>query len=258
TGKDEVVLMRSIGLKKEDYSLDKKTATKNDVMNLLESAGFSRSNPYYIVPQGRVRDDFITALTNAKDPERLQLLKEVAGTRVYEQRRQESMKIIEETDKFIKTFIRSLKDSKRSKIEELLTYIEERLEELEEEKEELKNFQEMDRERRCLEYSIFHREQTDILRQLAEMDEQREKGVHGSNQQNMEFNDLEQEITREMAELQEKIELLRVEKRELDEDMQEQIKVHAQIELAIKDMEDTAQQNKETKVCDLYYIDSSL
>ncbi|CAG8789550.1 9426_t:CDS:2, partial [Cetraspora pellucida] len=108
----------------------------------------------------------ITALTNAKDPERLQLLKEVAGTRVYEQRRQESMKIIEETD------------SKRSKIEELLTYIEERLEELEEEKEELKNFQEMDRERRCLEYSIYNREQTDILRQLSEMDEQREKGVH--------------------------------------------------------------------------------
>ena len=24
-------------------------------MNLLESAGFSKSNPYYIVPQGRVR-----------------------------------------------------------------------------------------------------------------------------------------------------------------------------------------------------------
>lgn len=28
---------------------------KNDVMNLLESAGFSRSNPYYIVKQGKVR-----------------------------------------------------------------------------------------------------------------------------------------------------------------------------------------------------------
>ena len=28
--------------------------TKSDVMNLLESAGFSRSNPYYIVKQGRV------------------------------------------------------------------------------------------------------------------------------------------------------------------------------------------------------------
>jgi hypothetical protein len=39
----------------------------------------------------------ITALTNAKDHERLQLLKEVAGTRVYEQRRQESQKIIDDT-----------------------------------------------------------------------------------------------------------------------------------------------------------------
>jgi len=28
---------------------------KADVMNVLESAGFSRSNPYYIVKQGKVR-----------------------------------------------------------------------------------------------------------------------------------------------------------------------------------------------------------
>jgi hypothetical protein len=28
--------------------------SKGDVMNLLESAGFSRSNPYYIVKQGKV------------------------------------------------------------------------------------------------------------------------------------------------------------------------------------------------------------
>lgn len=54
TGKDEVVLRRTIGLKKDEYSLDKKSVQKADVMNLLESAGFSKSNPYYIVPQGRV------------------------------------------------------------------------------------------------------------------------------------------------------------------------------------------------------------
>lgn len=29
--------------------------SKNEVMNLLESAGFSRANPYYIVQQGKVR-----------------------------------------------------------------------------------------------------------------------------------------------------------------------------------------------------------
>ena len=55
TGRDEVILRRTIGLKKDEYSLDKKSASKADVMNLLESAGFSKSNPYYIVPQGRVR-----------------------------------------------------------------------------------------------------------------------------------------------------------------------------------------------------------
>lgn len=43
----------------------------------------------------------ITALTNAKDSERLQLLKEVAGTRVYEQRRIESLKIMQETGKIL-------------------------------------------------------------------------------------------------------------------------------------------------------------
>ena len=54
TGHEEVILRRTIGLKKDEYSLDRKSASKADVMNLLESAGFSRANPYYIVPQGRV------------------------------------------------------------------------------------------------------------------------------------------------------------------------------------------------------------
>ena len=54
TGHEEVIIRRTIGLKKDEYSLDRKSASKADVMNLLESAGFSKSNPYYIVPQGRV------------------------------------------------------------------------------------------------------------------------------------------------------------------------------------------------------------
>jgi structural maintenance of chromosome 3 (chondroitin sulfate proteoglycan 6) len=57
TGRDEVVLRRTIGLKKDEYSLDKKSSSKADVMNLLESAGFSKANPYYIVPQGRVSNE---------------------------------------------------------------------------------------------------------------------------------------------------------------------------------------------------------
>lgn len=51
---DVVRLRRSIGLTKSDYSLNNRTISADDVMNLLESAGFSRSNPYYIVQQGKV------------------------------------------------------------------------------------------------------------------------------------------------------------------------------------------------------------
>lgn len=54
TGREEVIIRQTIGLKKDEYSLDKKSASKADVMNLLESAGFSKSSPYYIVPQGWV------------------------------------------------------------------------------------------------------------------------------------------------------------------------------------------------------------
>ena len=177
TGRDEVVLRRTIGVKKDDYSLDKKSANKADVMNLLESAGFSKSNPYYIVPQGR-----ITALTNAKDHERLALLKEVAGTKVYEQRRAESLRIMSETD------------AKRNKIAELLEYIESRLEELEREKEELKKFQEKDKERRCLEYAMYQTELEDITRALDEVEENRKSELHNANMRQEIYNNREKEI----------------------------------------------------------------
>ena len=177
TGRDEVVLRRTIGVKKDDYSLDKKSANKADVMNLLESAGFSKSNPYYIVPQGR-----ITALTNAKDHERLALLKEVAGTKVYEQRRTESLRIMSETD------------AKRSKIAELLEYIENRLTELEEEKEELKEFQEKDKERRCLEYAMYQSELEDITRAFDDIEEGRRNDLHNANERQEIYNSREKEI----------------------------------------------------------------
>lgn len=88
-------------------------------------------------------------MTNAKDPERLTLLKEVAGTKVYEQKRIESLKIMV----FSQSAFNKIKDEtlgKRDQIEELLEYIEERLEELEEEKQELQEYLAADKERRYL------------------------------------------------------------------------------------------------------------
>ena len=124
----------------------------------------------------------ITALTNVKDHERLALLKEVAGTKVYDQRRAESLRIMDETS------------SKRQKISELLDYIDGRLSELEEEKEELKEYQEKDRERRCLEYALFERELQEVTGALEELEEERKGEVHGVNTRREAFNEREKEI----------------------------------------------------------------
>jgi structural maintenance of chromosome 3 (chondroitin sulfate proteoglycan 6) len=147
--REEVTLRRSIGYKKDEYFLNKKHVTKQEVNNLLESAGFSRSNPYYIVQQGKVNE-----LTLMQERGRLELLKEVAGTRVYDERRDASLKIIKETD------------GKREKISEVLGYFDQRLGELDEEKEELREFQVLDKRRRGLEYTLYQNELADAEHKL--------------------------------------------------------------------------------------------
>lgn len=224
TGKPELVLRRTIGMKKDEYSLDRKNATKSDVMNLLESAGFSRSNPYYIVPQGRV-----TALTNMKDNERLNLLKEVAGTQVYEARRTESLKIMNETN------------NKREKIDELLEYIKERLTELEEEKEELRDYQNQDKERRCLQYTIDHREQVAISNELDNLDEQRQTGVDDTDDSSDRFLQGEKdlaELDAQISELKQQVAFLKVDKRQLEDERKEKAKAKAKVELEVKILTD--------------------
>ncbi|EDW27914.1 GL19756 [Drosophila persimilis] len=91
--KEEIFLRRVIGAKKDQYFLNKKVVPRNEVVNLLESAGFSSSNPYYIVKQGKINQ-----MATAADSYRLKLLREVAGTRVYDERKEESLNLLRETD----------------------------------------------------------------------------------------------------------------------------------------------------------------
>ncbi|KAJ2601178.1 Structural maintenance of chromosomes protein 3 [Coemansia sp. RSA 1722] len=223
TGKEETVIRRTIGLKKDDYSLDRKSSTKAEIASLLESAGFSRSNPYYIVPQGRV-----TSLTHAKDSERLALLKEVAGTQVYESRRENSLKIVEETERT------------RAKITEDLALIEERLGELDSEKEELDKYRALDRERRCLEYAIYSLEQEDVAEQLDEIDIKREQLVVAVNARQEVCGDFERQISDlepEIRAAKQALEMLRIEREQLAAEAEDHARARAQTESAIQDLE---------------------
>ncbi|XP_025424410.1 structural maintenance of chromosomes protein 3-like [Sipha flava] len=151
--KEEVVLRRVIGVKKDQYFLNKKMVPRSDVTNLLESAGFSHSNPYYIVKQGKINQ-----MATSPDSHRLKLLREVAGTRVYDERKEESIEILKDTQ------------TKLDKIVEFIKTIEDRLSTLEEEKEELKEYQVWDKKRRSLEYCIHDRELKETQRKLEELE----------------------------------------------------------------------------------------
>lgn len=139
--RDEVALRRMIGLKKDEFLLERKNVTRTEVFSTLETAGLSRSNPYYIVQQGKV-----AALCAMTDRQRLDLLQDVAGTHIYNSRRAESIKSLEESE------------ANGNKVSEVIAYINSRLEELESEKEELRAFQRLDKERKALKYTIHVRE----------------------------------------------------------------------------------------------------
>ncbi|KHN73340.1 Structural maintenance of chromosomes protein 3, partial [Toxocara canis] len=155
---NEVRVGRQVSFKKDQYFIDSKIVSRSDVVNLMESAGFSRSNPYYIVKQGKINE-----LATSPDSHRLKLLREVAGTRVYDERKEESLKILRETS------------AKSEKIEALLAYIEERLKTLEEEKEDLKEYQKWDKMKRSIEYTIYDNEVKEARKKLDKLAEQREE-----------------------------------------------------------------------------------
>jgi len=221
--KDEVSLRRVIGSKKDQYFLDKKMVTKGDVMNLLESAGFSRSNPYYIVKQGKINQ-----MATAPDSQRLKLLREVAGTRVYDERKEESKSILRETE------------GKREKIQELLKYIDERLNTLEEEKEELKEYQKWDKMRRSLEYTIHDHELRDTRKKLESLQEKRES----SGAQSHKLRDLQQQaadqiksINKDIRELKAKMQTFVDEKDSMTTEHQDFVKRKSKLELDISDLQ---------------------
>eukprot|EP00055_Hartaetosiga_balthica_P010100 m.41964 g.41964 ORF g.41964 m.41964 type:complete len:1241 (+) comp7032_c0_seq1:319-4041(+) len=181
--KQEVALRRSISVKNDDYYLDNKRINKHEVRNLLESAGFSRSNPYYIVQQGK-----ITSLATASDVERLQLLMEVAGTSVYDERRLESLNILDDAH------------SKQNSIDLVLNEIETRLTELETERKELQQYQELDAKKRAIQFALYTQERKTIEEQAQKLEDRRED----LSKRNIEANSNTSVIEKEISALQDK------------------------------------------------------
>jgi structural maintenance of chromosome 3 (chondroitin sulfate proteoglycan 6) len=172
----EVRIRRTVGLKQDEFRVNDRKFTAGEVRQLLESAGFSSSNPYYIVEQGK-----IVNLASMKEEERYQLIKDVAGTKVYEARRIESEQLLEETA------------AKHETINDAIRQLDDRLKELEAETSELKEFQETDKKRRSYEYCIYNSELQQAKTDLEKMDATWETRVKGANATHEEEQQLERE-----------------------------------------------------------------
>uniref|UniRef100_A0A0D3F0B7 SMC hinge domain-containing protein n=1 Tax=Oryza barthii TaxID=65489 RepID=A0A0D3F0B7_9ORYZ len=218
--KKVVRLRRTVASKKDEYYLDGKHISKTEVMNLLESAGFSRSNPYYVVQQGK-----IASLTLMKDSERLDLLKEIGGETSCEW-----------------TFIHDLlAANKRKQIDQVVHYLEERLRELDEEKEELKKYQQLDKQRRSLEYTILDHELNDARNELASMDDNRRKISERMSHADNEVVGVREKIRSFEKEIKfstKGINDNKAEKEDVEKKCTEVLKVVAQIELDLRDIKD--------------------
>ncbi|RMD41630.1 hypothetical protein DV735_g3496, partial [Chaetothyriales sp. CBS 134920] len=240
TAADELTLRRTIGLKKDEYTVDRKTTNKQEVVQMLETAGFSRANPYYIVPQGR-----ITRLTNMKDSERLDLLKSVAGTKYFTTKKEESLKIMHDTN------------NKLREIDDLFAQINGRLSELEEEQEELRDFQEQDRQKRGLEYTLFHREQEEIQNALNSIENKRAGGIDEADDDRNRLAEGEEQlaqILQQIASLKQEMQAARLEKKQLEDERRDRAKARAQVELDVKHLTEgltTAQQAKTARMSDI-------
>ncbi|KAF3989383.1 hypothetical protein FT663_02747 [Candidozyma haemuli var. vulneris] len=201
---DEVAIRRTIGLKKDDYSLDGKLVTRSDVMNLLESAGFSRSNPYYIVPQGR-----ITSITNSRDSERLNLLKDVSGAKVFETKLKESSREM------------SNSDLKMQRIIEAMERLDNKLADLAIESNDLKDFQSFESNRKVLEFHLFDRELTNLNTQNETLEESYDALLH---QTRKDLEDIEkreklcEDLSGKMKSIRHSITLATLEKQQADSD----------------------------------------
>eukprot|EP00439_Symbiodinium_sp_Y106_P049675 s1600_g6.t1 len=193
---DSVSIRRLIGVKKDDWLLDGKHATKAEIFGLLEGAGFAKTSPYYIVQQGKVSE-----LTMMTDAQRLGLLKSISGAGIWDERRAESVKIMEDTS------------TRKMRNEGLIADIEQKLRTLEDEQRELRECERLEARRRTLEYALADREWRSAQQRIDVLEEKRAEASQELRQQQGKVADVRQRAAQAEAEA----EKLEEQKRQISE-----------------------------------------
>ncbi|KAI0990231.1 hypothetical protein GJ496_001697 [Pomphorhynchus laevis] len=151
---DIVKIKRILTPKKDQCFLNDKCVTKSEITTILESTGFSRSNPYYVVKQGQ-----ISQLAVASDFSRLQLIYDVAGIKVYDARKNESARVLAEAQE------------KHAKAKLILDSIDKRIDAVKAEKEIFQKFEDLTMSSKAINHILIDKEISSINNKLSSLEE---------------------------------------------------------------------------------------
>jgi len=165
----------------EEILINDKKFLKSDFNNLLESGGFCRHNPYYIIQQGKI-NNFI----NMNDTELFDQFSELTGTKIYEEKKLESLKLLEEASE------------NKQKIFKQSEQIDEYIEKLGNQCQDLVQFEKFEKRKKACQEIIFSEKLTQI--QIA-CDILEERKMHKS----AEFQDLHKNLNEIKSELNVKV-----------------------------------------------------
>eukprot|EP01017_Pseudomicrothorax_dubius_P041211 TRINITY_DN6566_c0_g1_i5.p1 TRINITY_DN6566_c0_g1~~TRINITY_DN6566_c0_g1_i5.p1 ORF type:complete len:1138 (+),score=257.98 TRINITY_DN6566_c0_g1_i5:67-3480(+) len=136
---NEVSLTRVWRQNNQDvYKINTREVTRIEITNLLEYCGLSRINPYFIIQQGKIQ-----RITQMSEEELYDLLQEVTGSRVFYEKKKETMKVIEDLKKT------------KDKIREMLKEVQTNIESIQVEKETHERFEKTENEIKCITLRIY-------------------------------------------------------------------------------------------------------
>lgn len=172
-----------------------------------------------------------------KDNDRLALLKDVAGTNVYETRRSDSLRIMDEAE------------DKKERIKDSLNYIQEQLGQLDEERKELREYHDKEQERRALEYAILYQQSQGIIGKTEELEERRKAETGEAEIKQQRFFDREVEIKKledELSALQHSTAVHTADRDALLRERRDLTRARAEVEAAMSDEDDSRARGGET------------
>ena len=181
--KDQISIMKVYDTKegKEEIIINQKRLLKSDVQNLLEGAGFMKSNPYYIIQQGKINQ-----ILNCTDEEYFDIFCEAMGTKIYEEKKAESLRLLEENK------------VTRTKIEKQSEEIQAHIDKLYEQCEDLKNYTKIELKRRGIEYFILHEQINELEVNIGFLQERNQANINQIKEvyqkQNLTRNEINQKL----------------------------------------------------------------